>query len=89
MSTTPIAVLPLDEVQRIARDAYDAGRTAGELPGNCRRKLGTRKNAPRSLAALSGPYTRRRKTAKFHAGKSGIGIFFTRRRWPSGRRVGN
>lgn len=31
-TTTAIAVLPLDEVQRIARDAYDAGRTAGELP---------------------------------------------------------
>lgn len=32
MNTTPIAVLSIDEVQRITRDSYDAGRISGELP---------------------------------------------------------
>lgn len=29
---TKIAVLPIDAVERIARDAYEAGRVAGEIP---------------------------------------------------------
>lgn len=29
---TKIAVLPIDAVERIARDAYEAGRIAGEIP---------------------------------------------------------
>lgn len=29
---TQIAVLPIDAVERIARDAYEAGRVAGEIP---------------------------------------------------------
>jgi len=29
---TPIVVLPADEVRQIIRDAYDAGRSAGDIP---------------------------------------------------------
>lgn len=32
MSATPIAILTPDQVERIARDAYEAGRIAGEIP---------------------------------------------------------
>lgn len=32
MSATPIAILTPDQVERIARDAYEAGRVAGEIP---------------------------------------------------------
>ena len=32
IDATKIAVLPIDAVERIARDAYEAGRVAGEIP---------------------------------------------------------